>query len=89
MLAGLARHVAGVDPSTEMLRLASGRNAAAMTINSMQVCPDAQAGLREIRRVMKVDGRSAGTSGDGHGLACPGHLFPHWRRDGWPGQARP
>ena len=73
MLAGKARRVAGIDPSKEMLRQATNRNAAAigeghvelrresvdhmsfedgsfdkvLAINSMQLWPDAFAGLRE------------------------------------------
>ena len=80
-----ARHVVGVDPSTEMLEQAAVRNAAgvasgrvelqqgsverlpfadatfdkALAINSMQVWPDAAAGLRELCRVMKRGGRIA------------------------------
>ena len=72
-------HVAGIDPSREMVEQARARNATAirngcvdlrlgsvdglpfednsfekvLAINSMQVWPDATAGLREIRRVMK------------------------------------
>ncbi len=78
-------HVAGVDPSKEMVTQARVRNAVAiatglvdlrqgsverlpfdndlfdavMAINSMQVWPDATAGLREVRRVMRVGGRIA------------------------------
>jgi ubiquinone/menaquinone biosynthesis C-methylase UbiE len=77
--------VAGVDPSAEMVKQATARNAAAIrtgmvdlhrgtvasipfqdntfdtviAINSMQVWPDATAGLREIRRVSAVGGRVA------------------------------
>ena len=77
--------VAGVDPSAEMVKQATARNAAAIragavdlrqgtvgrmpfqdatfdtaiAINSMQVWPDAAAGLREIRRVLAVGGRVA------------------------------
>jgi ubiquinone/menaquinone biosynthesis C-methylase UbiE len=72
-------HVAGIDPSREMVEQARARNATAiqngrveirrgsveslpfddnsfdkvLAINSMQVWPDAGAGLRDIRRVMK------------------------------------
>jgi ubiquinone/menaquinone biosynthesis C-methylase UbiE len=85
LLAGSTRHVAGVDPSAEMLRLASRRNAdsigngrvdlrqgsadvlpfaaesfdKAMAVNSMQVWPDASAGLREIWRVLEPGGTAA------------------------------
>ena len=84
-LSNLAGHVAGIDPSHEMLQQARVRNAEAIgsgrvdlrhgsvetlpfdnntfdkaiAINSMQVWPDAGAGLREIWRVMKSDGRIA------------------------------
>ena len=77
--------IAGIDPSKEMVRQASRRNAAAirtgavvlrhgtvasmpfedeafdtvLAINSMQVWPDAAAGLREIRRVLAEGGRVA------------------------------
>jgi ubiquinone/menaquinone biosynthesis C-methylase UbiE len=77
--------IAGVDPSAEMVRQATARNAAAiatgavdlrqgsvesmpfgddtfdtaLAINSMQVWPDAPAGLREIRRVLTGGGRLA------------------------------
>jgi ubiquinone/menaquinone biosynthesis C-methylase UbiE len=80
-----AGRVAGVDPSAEMVKQATARNAAAIragsvdlrqgtvermpfqddtfdtviAINSMQVWPDATAGLREIRRVLAVGGRVA------------------------------
>jgi ubiquinone/menaquinone biosynthesis C-methylase UbiE len=80
-----AGRVAGVDPSGEMVKQATARNAAAIrtglvdlrrgtvasipfednafdtviAINSMQVWPDATAGLREIRRVLAVGGRVA------------------------------
>jgi len=85
LLAGSARHVAGIDPSSAMLGQATQRNAEAigegrvdlrqgsvdrlpfadhsfdkaMAINSMQVWPDASAGLREIRRVLRSGGRLA------------------------------
>jgi ubiquinone/menaquinone biosynthesis C-methylase UbiE len=77
--------ISGVDPSAEMVKQATARNAAAirtgmvdlrqgtvecipfednafdtvLAINSMQVWPDATAGLREIRRVLAVGGRVA------------------------------
>jgi ubiquinone/menaquinone biosynthesis C-methylase UbiE len=80
-----AGHIAGVDPSPEMVSQATARNAAAIArgqvelqrgsadalpfadatfdkafaINSMQVWPDARAGLREARRVLKSGGRIA------------------------------
>jgi SAM-dependent methyltransferase len=80
-----AGHVAGVDPSDEMVAQATARNASAIArgrvdlrrgsvaslsfannsfdkafaINSMQVWPDAMAGLREIRRVVKSGGMVA------------------------------
>jgi ubiquinone/menaquinone biosynthesis C-methylase UbiE len=79
------QHIAGVDPSREMIRQATARNAAAIArgrvelrsgtadalpladaafdkafaINSMQVWPDAMAGLKEMRRVVKSGGRIA------------------------------
>jgi ubiquinone/menaquinone biosynthesis C-methylase UbiE len=82
---GAAQHVAGVDPSMEMVEQATARNAAvfasgnvelrqgsvdrlpfadatfdkALAINSMQVWPDAVAGLRELCRVLKRGGRIA------------------------------
>jgi ubiquinone/menaquinone biosynthesis C-methylase UbiE len=82
-MSNLAGHVAGIDPSQEMVQQAGARNAKAIesgrvdlrhgsieslpfdsdtfdkaiAINSMQVWPDAAAGLREIRRVMKLGGR--------------------------------
>ena len=78
-------HVAGIDPSREMVEQARAWNATAirngcvdlrrgsvdglpfddnsfekvLAINSMQVWPDATAGLREIRRVMKPAARVA------------------------------
>jgi ubiquinone/menaquinone biosynthesis C-methylase UbiE len=78
-------HVAGIDPSREMVEQARARNAPAiqngrvdlrrgsvdrlpfdnnsfdkvLAINSMQVWPDAAAGLQEIRRVMKPAARVA------------------------------
>jgi ubiquinone/menaquinone biosynthesis C-methylase UbiE len=80
-----AAHIAGVDPSAEMIEQATARNAAAVAhgrvelrrgsaatlpfgdasfdqafaINSMQVWPDAMAGLRDIRRVVKSGGKVA------------------------------
>lgn len=77
-----AGHVAGIDPSPEMVVEARARNRAAiqsgrvevllgsvddlpfvdasldkaLSINSMQVWPDAQAGLREMRRVIRPSG---------------------------------
>ena len=77
--------IAGVDPSAEMVRQATARNAAAirsgvaelhrgtaeslpfqdemfdtvLAINSMQVWPEIDAGLREIRRVLAAGGRVA------------------------------
>jgi ubiquinone/menaquinone biosynthesis C-methylase UbiE len=84
-LSALAAHVAGVDPSREMVAQARARNAIAiengrvelrhgsvgdlpfagdtfhkaMAINSMQIWPDAAAGLREMRRVLKSGGTIA------------------------------
>ena len=80
-----AGHVAGIDPSPEMLEQARARNEIAvkdgrvdlrrgsveslpftdnivdkaLAINSMQVWPDASAGLRAIWRVMRPGGRIA------------------------------
>jgi ubiquinone/menaquinone biosynthesis C-methylase UbiE len=77
--------IAGVEPSKEMVKQATARNAAAIgtgavdlrrgavdsmpfeddtfdaviAINSMQVWPDATVGLREIRRVLAVEGKVA------------------------------
>jgi ubiquinone/menaquinone biosynthesis C-methylase UbiE len=84
-LSALTAHVAGVDPSREMLEQAQRRNAIAldngrvelrhgvvedlpfagdtfdraMAINSMQIWPDAVAGLCEMRRVLKSRGTIA------------------------------
>jgi ubiquinone/menaquinone biosynthesis C-methylase UbiE len=84
-LSNLTQHVAGIDPSREMVEQARARNAEAIrggrvdlrhgsveslpfdsntfdiavAINSIQVWPDVVAGLREIRRVMRSDGRIA------------------------------
>lgn len=80
-----AEHIAGVDPSQEMVEQAGARNRVAirsgrvelllgsvddlpfsdasfdrvLSINSMQMWPDALAGLREIRRVIRPAGRIA------------------------------
>jgi ubiquinone/menaquinone biosynthesis C-methylase UbiE len=80
-----AGHVAGIDPSPEMVEQARARNVAgirsgrvdlqrgsveslpfdddsfdtALAVNSMQVWPNAVAGLREIKRVMKSGARIA------------------------------
>jgi ubiquinone/menaquinone biosynthesis C-methylase UbiE len=85
LLAQSAKYVAGVDPSPEMLRQATARNARAidcghvdlwlgsadrlpfdeqtfnkmLTINSLQMWPDAAAGVAEMRRVMKPGARIA------------------------------
>lgn len=84
-LAASARYVAGIDPSPEMLKQATVRNAQAidrgrvdlrigsaerlpfeentfdkaLAINSMQVWPDATAGLVEMLRVMRCGARIA------------------------------
>jgi ubiquinone/menaquinone biosynthesis C-methylase UbiE len=81
----LAGHIAGVDPSAEMIDQATARNPAAVAhgrvelrrgsavalpfgdasfdqafaINSMQVWPDAMAGLAQMRRVVKSGGKVA------------------------------
>jgi len=80
-----AKHIAGIDPSPEMVEQARARNIIAiqsgrvdlrngsagslpfeenrfdkvLAVNSMQVWPDAAAGLKEIRRVMKSGARIA------------------------------
>jgi ubiquinone/menaquinone biosynthesis C-methylase UbiE len=85
MLAARARRVAGIDPSPEMLRQATQRNATriserrvelrqasadhlpfvdgsfnkVLAINSMQLWPDALAGLLEISRVIRHGGQLA------------------------------